>query len=260
MVVSDTTANVNKCRAFICEAFPWILNCPDPCHQLNLLAKEIMLGSKKHPKIKGFAEVMKTISAITTFFSHSNYGKKHLKDKMKDEADRRGLVSFGATRFSTFADQSSSVTRCLPAMEKCYSEGLIKFDTKATKPLQQYFIANSLAQLTLRLQLYNINMLLKPISRGLKTLESPQVTCSDVFNIYIGIAIGFKEVFCDPINPINEFNEETFNCYNRRFAIFMNDCTPGMFILSYLLDPGTNSALPSISDLKKPQLIITTAH
>ena len=57
MVVSDTTANVKKCRAFICEAFPWILNCPDPCHQLNLLAKEIMLGSKKHPKIKGFAEV-----------------------------------------------------------------------------------------------------------------------------------------------------------------------------------------------------------
>ncbi|KAJ6611788.1 hypothetical protein B0H10DRAFT_1808722 [Mycena sp. CBHHK59/15] len=181
MVVSDTTANVKNCRAFICEAFPWISNCPDPCHQLNLLAKEIMLGSKKHPKIQGFAETMTIISAITTFFSHSNYGKKHLKDKMKDEADRRGLVSFGATRFSTFADQSSSMSRCLPAMERCYSEGLIKFDTKA-----------------LCLQLYNINLLLKPISRGLKTLESSQVTCSDVFKIYIGIAIGFKEVFCNP--------------------------------------------------------------
>lgn len=154
---------------------------------------------------------MKIISAITTFFSHSNYGKKHLRDKLKDEEDRRGLVSFGATRFSTFADQSSSVTRCLPAMEKCYAEGLIKFDTKAvsamhfsarheltcskTKPLQQYFEANSPAQLQFRLQLYNINMLLKPISRGLKTLESSQVTCSDVFNIWVGLTIGFKEVF-----------------------------------------------------------------
>ncbi|KAJ7110848.1 hypothetical protein C8R44DRAFT_591718, partial [Mycena epipterygia] len=175
---------------------------------------------------------MKIVSAITTFFSHSNYGKKHLKDKLKDEDDTRGLISFGDTRFSTFADQSSSVSRCLPAMAKCYSEGLIKFDTKA-----QYFIDDSPAQLTFRLQLYNINMLLKPISRGLKTLESTQVTCSDVFNIWIGIAIGFKLVFSNPSDAINRYQQETIDCYNRRFAIFMNDCTPGMFILSYLLDP-----------------------
>ncbi|KAJ7214487.1 hypothetical protein GGX14DRAFT_360018, partial [Mycena pura] len=229
MAVSDTAGNVKKCRALICMSFPWILNCPDPCHQLNLLAKEIMVGSKKYPK------VMKTISAITTFFSHSNYGKKHLKDKMQDEDDKRGLVSFGATRFSTFADQASSVSRCLPAMEKCYSEGLIKFDTAAVK----YFVADSPQQGNLRIQLYNINMLLKPISRGLKTLESSQVTCSDVFNIWIGIAIGFQAVFSSPNNPINIYHQETFDCYNRRFAIFMNDCTPGMFILAYLLDPGT---------------------
>ncbi|KAJ6565411.1 hypothetical protein B0H10DRAFT_2387556 [Mycena sp. CBHHK59/15] len=136
---------------------------------------------------------MKTISSITTCFSHSNYGKKHLRDKLKNEEDRRGLVSFGQTRFSTFGNQSSSVTRCLPAMEQCYAEGLIKFDMKA-----KYFEANSNANLEFRLQLYNINMLLKPISRGLKTLESSQVTCSDVFNIWIGLGIGFKQVFNDP--------------------------------------------------------------
>ncbi|KAJ6545926.1 hypothetical protein B0H10DRAFT_1969858 [Mycena sp. CBHHK59/15] len=130
MIVSDTTGNVKKCRALICDTFPWILNCPDPCHQLNLLAKEIMLGSKKHPKIRGFAEIMKIVSAITTFFSHSNYGKKHLRDKLKEQDDRRGLVSFGATRFSTFADQASSVSRCLTAMGTCFSDRLIKFDRK----------------------------------------------------------------------------------------------------------------------------------
>ncbi|KAJ7268929.1 hypothetical protein C8J57DRAFT_1067026, partial [Mycena rebaudengoi] len=185
LVVSDTTGNVKKCRALICKFWPWILNCPDPCHQLNLLAKDIMVDSKKHPK------AMKIVSGITTFFSHSNYGKKHLRDKLQDQEDRRGLVSFGATRFSTFANQSSSVSRCLPAMEKCYAEGL-------TKLLQKYLVANSPEQLGFRLQLYNINMLLKPVSRGLKTLESSQVTCSDVFNIWMGIAIGFKEVFSDP--------------------------------------------------------------
>ncbi|KAJ6541517.1 hypothetical protein B0H19DRAFT_958384 [Mycena capillaripes] len=194
MIVSDTTGNVKKCRALICTAFPWILNCPDPCHQLNLLAKDIMLTVSQHK----FPQIMKIVSAITTFFSHSNYGKKHLRDKLKNQDDRRGLVSFGATRFSTFADQSGSVTRCLPAMTECYSEGLIRFDTKATKTLRPYFVNDSPAQLKLRAQLYNINMLLKPISRGLKTLESTQVTCSDVFNIWIGIAIGFREVFSDP--------------------------------------------------------------
>ncbi|KAJ6570696.1 hypothetical protein B0H10DRAFT_1964615 [Mycena sp. CBHHK59/15] len=127
---------------------------------------------------------------VATFFSHSNYGKKTLKDKMKDEADRRGLV-----------------LSCdpLPAGNgKMLLGGLIKFDTKAmiivgqTKPLQQYFIANSLAQLTLRLQLYNINMLQTDFS-WTENIRELTVTCSDVFNIYIGIAIGFKEVVCDPV-------------------------------------------------------------
>ncbi|KAJ7845606.1 hypothetical protein B0H14DRAFT_3454874 [Mycena olivaceomarginata] len=75
------------------------------------------------------------------------------------------------------------------------------------------------------------------MARGLKTLESTQVTCSDVFTIWIGIAIGFQNVFSDPSNAINKYHQETVDCYNRRFAIFMNDCTPGMFVLAYLLDP-----------------------
>jgi hypothetical protein len=116
-------------------------------------------------------------------------------------------ISFGTTWFSTFVDQSSSVSHCLLAMEKCYSEGLLVFNTKAvhlvlklrqfllmdhwTKPLQKYFMTDSPEQLQLWAQLYNINMLLKPIACGLKTLESTQVTCSDVFTIWIGIATGF---------------------------------------------------------------------
>jgi hypothetical protein len=69
MVVSDTTGNVKKCRAFICDAWPWILNCPDPWHQLNLLAKEIMLGSKKHPKIAGFADFAPAPTCMTSHWA-----------------------------------------------------------------------------------------------------------------------------------------------------------------------------------------------
>lgn len=57
LVVSDTTGNVKKCRRLICNKWPWILNCPDPCHQLNLMMKDIMLGSKKYGRIVVFSQV-----------------------------------------------------------------------------------------------------------------------------------------------------------------------------------------------------------
>lgn len=60
-VVSDTTKNVKKTRRLICEQWPWILNIPDPCHQLNLMAKDVMLGSKKYPKIHAFSQVSQMI-------------------------------------------------------------------------------------------------------------------------------------------------------------------------------------------------------
>ena len=44
-------------------------------------------------------------------------------------------------------------------------------------------------------QLHTVNLLLTPIDRGLKTLEGQNVTCSDVFFVYIGIAVGFMQVF-----------------------------------------------------------------
>lgn len=119
-------------------------------------------------------------------------------------------------------------------------------------------------------------MLLKPIARGLKTLESTQVTCSDVFTIWIGIAIGFQQVFFDPsqcllwysienadrstANSINKYYQETVSCYNRRFAIFMNDCTPGMFVLAYLLDPSTSFWYIGTLILKLRQFIIVMAR
>jgi hypothetical protein len=151
MVVSDTAANVKSCRATICAFWPWILNCPDPCHQLNLMMKDIMVGSKKFPKIGAFTEVsaflalsfcyisltschgkaMKIISGITTYFSHSNHGTHHLKEEMKKETDKRGIEIAGVTRFSTFSIHASSIARCFPAIKRCLESGSVKFDTAA---------------------------------------------------------------------------------------------------------------------------------
>ncbi|KAJ7746746.1 hypothetical protein DFH07DRAFT_748307, partial [Mycena maculata] len=47
-------------------------------------------------------------------------------------------------------------------------------------------------------QLNQIGRLLNPIARALKTLEGQQTTCSDVFFIYIGLAVAFQRAFSDP--------------------------------------------------------------
>jgi hypothetical protein len=73
---------------------------------------------------------MTIVNAITNYFSHSNYGKHHLKEAMKDAEDLRRIEAGGTTRFSTFATHASSVFRCLPFMQKCYQSGVIKFDTQ----------------------------------------------------------------------------------------------------------------------------------
>jgi hypothetical protein len=74
---------------------------------------------------------MAIISSLTTYFSHSNYGKHQLKQELKKEHDQRGIQSGGATRFSTFATHANSISRCFGAIERCLSSGTIKFDTKA---------------------------------------------------------------------------------------------------------------------------------
>ncbi|KAJ3859175.1 hypothetical protein EV359DRAFT_68384 [Lentinula novae-zelandiae] len=70
---------------------------------LNLMMKDIMVGSKKYPKIIVFTEAMRIVSAITTYFLHSNYRKYQLWEELKNEPHQRGIQIGGATRFSTFA-------------------------------------------------------------------------------------------------------------------------------------------------------------
>jgi hypothetical protein len=152
MIVPDTTGNVKKCCQIVCKRWLWILNCPDPCHQLNLMMKDIMLGSKKHPKVRGFSEVryflvppmvllkfpqpMRIVSQITTYFSHSNYGKYQLQKELKWDSSQQGIVAGGATQFSTFATHVHSIIHCSDAMAHCHESGSLKFNTTAVSHLK----------------------------------------------------------------------------------------------------------------------------
>ncbi|KAF8872452.1 hypothetical protein CPB85DRAFT_1237708, partial [Mucidula mucida] len=242
MVVSDTTKNVKKARALIAKKWPWILNAGDPCHQLNLMAKDIIVGSKTYPKIKPFAAIIAQVSSITTFFSHSNYSQFWLKKELKKEKDKRGIKAAGATRFSSFSTNAKSVQRCFPALQRAYKGGHLKFDTAAGKNVER-LVKTGLSSRNFLSSLETVNSLLTPIDRGLKTLESSNVTCSDVLLIYIGIAIGFKQTFQTDGNEIFflssnlltnhsavdddllEHRTDTFNVFNHRFHILMTEST-----------------------------------
>ena len=67
-----------------------------------------------------------------------------------------------------------------------------------TRHLRKYFEENSDEYDIFRHQLKQVGRLLDPIARGLKTLEGQQVTCSDVFFIWIGLGVAFKRAFSNP--------------------------------------------------------------
>ncbi|KAJ4484460.1 hypothetical protein C8R41DRAFT_769648, partial [Lentinula lateritia] len=205
--------------------WPWILDCPDPCHQLNLMMKDIMVGSKKYPKIIA----MRIVSAITTYFLHSNYGKYQLREELKNEPHQHGIQIGGATRFSTCATHVL-IIRYSDAMEWCLSNGRLKFDTAAVSvpPICTIFF---------NVHIFRLRTCASTLPMGLITLEGQNTICSDVFFIFIGISIGFNRVFQDPTSNIFTHCQETFAIFDRRFDIFLNDCTKDMFILAYLLDP-----------------------
>ena len=214
---------------------------------------------------------MSIISGLTTYFSHSNYGQHQLKAELEKEKDKWGIQAGSATRFSTFSTHAKDIAQCFNAIECCLISGTIKFNTKAvsclcyckvdtnrlkqTAPLQGYNETGP-ESFTFRIQLHHINLLLTPINWGLQTLEGQNTTCSDVFSIFIGITIGFTHVFQDPSvfivfnfltifiyilddsdSEIYAYRSETYGVFNPCFAIFLDDCTPDMFLLAYLLDP-----------------------
>ena len=72
---------------------------------------------------------MSTISALTSYFAHSNYGQHHLKAEMAKEVDKQGIQVGGTTRFSSFATHAKSLTRCFPAIQRCISSGSVNFNT-----------------------------------------------------------------------------------------------------------------------------------
>ena len=133
-----------------------------------------------------------------------------------------------------------------------------------TKLTHRKYIETGPESFAFRIQLHHINLLLTPIDRGLQTLEEQNTTCWCFCYIYwhrYWIYPCFPRSECvhcfriliyipdDSASEIYAYRSETYGVFNRRFAIFLDDCTPDMFLLAYLLDPRTYPQLTTETEL-----------
>ena len=156
---------------------------------------------------------------------------------MKESGLTRGIQAAGGTRFSTFSINARSVYRYFNAMQRCLKSGKLKFEGKGSQTVRKYLEDGDLAN-SFKADLRSVNKLLTPIARGLTTIEGQMVMLSDIFSVFIGIAIAFGRMFLNPSERFHQYQGESYAAYNRRFAFLMEESSRDLFLLAYLLDPG----------------------
>ncbi|TFY76019.1 hypothetical protein EWM64_g7994 [Hericium alpestre] len=71
-LMEDSTGNTRLTRELLAKEIPTIIILADPCHQLNLLAKDIT-------KLDFFAPCLLQMKKVIQFFKKSSFGSRHLR-------------------------------------------------------------------------------------------------------------------------------------------------------------------------------------
>ncbi|KAJ7496552.1 hypothetical protein FB451DRAFT_1019195, partial [Mycena latifolia] len=225
--------NVRVTRRLIAAYFPWILNIYNPCHNLNLMMKD--LGSL-------FKKDLVVVSGLSNYFGKSNYGTDQLNDERKKMNIGTGMKSASETRFSTTYIQALAVHTCMPAINSCYRSGKLLFNTKATKPLRN-FLGETPAHYEFMSNLSTMIQLLSAPANGILTLEGQNTTCADVFFVWVAIAWHLEKTLANPSSSAGRYRDEVIKIYNERFAQMMSESSCHVFLLAYFLHPSESSGL-----------------
>ncbi|KAJ7480524.1 hypothetical protein B0H11DRAFT_1724791, partial [Mycena galericulata] len=226
-IAGDGGPNVRVAKRIIVALFPWILNIYDPCHNLNLMMKD--LG-------KLFKKDLVHVSALSNYFGKSNIGTFHLTEERRKMNIKEGMKSSSETRFSTTYIQALAVYTCMPAINSCYRLKLLLFDTKATKPLQS-ILGETSAHYAFMANLSTMLQLLSSTANGILTLEGQNTTCADVFYVWVCIAWHLERVLANPDSSAGNHRAEVIRIYNERFAQMMTESSCHVFLLAYFLHP-----------------------
>jgi hypothetical protein len=213
----------------ICKRWFWILNCPNPCHQLNLMMKDLMIGSKKFLKIAAFTQVgyLHLLSADMLWLlkgddhclshHHLLFTQQLCDTPSEGRAQERKrsvwhpgcwgntllIILNSSSQYLSLSSPDSTLPgfrdyqiwySCSELSSFLHREHIA--ECKQTKFIHKYLEAGPDC-LKFQLDLHNVNQLLTPITHGLETFERQNTTCSDVFHVYIGITVNFVTIFSD---------------------------------------------------------------
>ncbi|KAJ6600894.1 hypothetical protein B0H10DRAFT_1717528, partial [Mycena sp. CBHHK59/15] len=226
-IAGDGGPNVCAAKCLIVVYFPWILNIYDPCHNLNLLMKDLGALFKKD---------LIVVSGLSNYFGKSNYSTYHLTVERKKMNISEGMKSSLETRFSTTFIQSFAVHTCMPAINVLYRSGILRFDTKATKFLKG-FLGETSAHYTFMANLSTMIQLLRGPANGILTLEGQNTTCADVSYVWVCIAWQLENILSDPQSSAGHHRAKVIEIYNTCFAQMMDESSCHIFLLAYFLHP-----------------------
>ncbi|CAK5274220.1 unnamed protein product [Mycena citricolor] len=227
-VVGDGGSNVRALKRDIAHEFAWILNIYDPCHLLNLFLKDIG---------KLFKVELSIVSGISNYFSHSNAATYALSVERKARGIKGGMKSASDTRFGTSFIQSVALRLCFPAIVACIQAGTIAFTTKATKRFIPYFDPDHLEYPGFQSRLSALIQLLEAGANGITTLEGQNVTCADVFYVWVTIAWHLERLVGSTTKGFSKYRSQIITIYNARFEQMMTESSHNLFLLAYYLHP-----------------------
>ncbi|CAK5284615.1 unnamed protein product [Mycena citricolor] len=247
-VVGDGGSNVRVMRRLIAAAFPWILNIYDPSHLLNLFLKDIG---------KLFKPELAIIAGISNYFAHSNSATHALAVKRNDLGIKTGIKSASDTRFGTSYIQAFALRLCFPAIVACLQSGTIAFDTKTTRRFLPYFDPDHLEYPGFQSKLSALIQLLEAGANGITALEGQNVTCADVFYVWVTIAWHLERLVGSLSKGFTKYWSQIINIYNARFEQMMTESSHNLFLLAYFLHPlyfaqgGLKLVLPNLCEGEK---------
>ncbi|KAJ6614125.1 hypothetical protein B0H10DRAFT_1804177 [Mycena sp. CBHHK59/15] len=212
-IAGDGGPNVRTAKHLIVAYFPWILNIYDPCHNLNLLMKDLGALFKKD---------LIVVSRLSNYFGKSNYDTYHLTVERKKMNISEGMKSSSETRFLTTFIQSFAVHTCMPAINTKFLKG---------------FLGETSAHCTFMANLSTMIQLLRAPTNGILTLEGQNTTSADVFYVWVCIAWQLEKVLSDPQSSARCHRAKVIEIYNTRFAQMMDESSCHIFLLAYFLHP-----------------------
>ncbi|KII84265.1 hypothetical protein PLICRDRAFT_358654 [Plicaturopsis crispa FD-325 SS-3] len=223
---SDDTGSTHNTRVLGQEEFKWLLNMPDPPHGMNRLIGDIT-------ELPHFKPTIKIVRRTVKFFKKSTQGRAHLTKARVQFKVSRGLVSIGKTRFGTIYWSGESVHRCLLPIRSVVEIGVIEIPD-----VNSSFKPGTRKSKAFEHDLEQLLMVIGPIAKSIKCLESSHSTVADVYLFWLAIMASIESLIVeDKLDLPNPVIEHIRRLCNYRFDKMINQAPSDIFITGFFLVP-----------------------